>query len=72
VTQVQDRAGAARTARGSLGGARRFWRALVDGPLIHSYYALAGSVLLLTAIGIMMVLSASAVESISAQESAYS
>jgi cell division protein FtsW len=72
VTQVQDRAGLAQTARGSLGGARRFWRALVDGPLIHSYYALAGSVLLLTAIGIMMVLSASAVESISAEESAYS
>ncbi len=72
MTQVQDRAGLAQTARGSLGGARRFWRALVDGPLIHSYYALAGSVLLLTAIGIMMVLSASAVESISAEESAYS
>nr|WP_156270055.1 putative lipid II flippase FtsW [Kocuria sediminis] len=51
---------------------RRFWRTLVDGPLVHSYYALAGSVLLLTGIGIMMVLSASAVESISAQESAYS
>ncbi|MFI7494287.1 putative lipid II flippase FtsW [Kocuria sp. M4R2S49] len=72
MTTVRERAGLAQTARGSLGGARRFWRALVDGPLIHSYYALAGSVLLLTAIGIMMVLSASAVESISAQESAYS
>jgi cell division protein FtsW len=72
VTQLQDRAGAAESVPGPRGGLRRFWRALVDGPLVHSYYALAGSVLLLTGIGIMMVLSASAVESISAQESAYS
>ncbi|GAA1752502.1 putative lipid II flippase FtsW [Kocuria aegyptia] len=72
MTQLEDRAGLGQTDPGPLSGARRFWRALVDGPLIHSYYALAGSVLLLTAIGIMMVLSASAVESISAQVSAYS
>ncbi|MGQ1837099.1 putative lipid II flippase FtsW [Kocuria turfanensis] len=72
MTQLQDRPGAAVSAPGPRGGLRRFWRALVDGPLVHSYYALAGSVLLLTGIGIMMVLSASAVESISAQESAYS
>ncbi|MFC6259007.1 FtsW/RodA/SpoVE family cell cycle protein, partial [Kocuria oceani] len=72
MTQVQDRTGAAGSAPGPRGGLRRFWRTLVDGPLIHSYYALAGSVVLLTGIGIMMVLSASAVESISAQESAYS
>ncbi|MGX5359521.1 putative lipid II flippase FtsW [Kocuria sp. KH4] len=72
MTQLQDRPGAAPGAPGSRGELRRFWRALVDGPLVHSYYALAGSVLLLTGIGIMMVLSASAVESISAQESAYS
>jgi len=72
VTALQDRPGLQQAARGSLGGARRFWRALVDGPLIHSYYALAGSVLLLTGIGIMMVLSASAVESISSEQSAYS
>ncbi|MCM3688367.1 putative lipid II flippase FtsW [Kocuria rosea] len=72
MTALQDRPGLRQATRGSVGGARRFWRALVDGPLIHSYYALAGSVLLLTGIGIMMVLSASAVESISAQQSAYS
>lgn len=72
MSKAQDRTGLQQAARGSVGGARRFWRTLVDGPLIHSYYALAGSVLLLTGIGIMMVLSASAVESISAQESAYS
>ncbi|GGG63142.1 hypothetical protein GCM10011374_28120 [Kocuria dechangensis] len=72
MTALQDRPGLQQAARGSLGGARRFWRALVDGPLIHSYYALAGSVLLLTGIGIMMVLSASAVESISSEQSAYS
>ncbi|MEX5294890.1 putative lipid II flippase FtsW [Kocuria sp. CPCC 205268] len=72
MSAVQDRAGTARSGAGPAGGMRRFWQAVVDGPLIHSYYALAGSVLLLTGIGIMMVLSASAVESISAQESAYS
>ncbi|MUN64118.1 putative lipid II flippase FtsW [Kocuria sediminis] len=72
MTQLQDRPGAAESVTRSRGGLRRFWRTLVDGPLVHSYYALAGSVLLLTGIGIMMVLSASAVESISAQESAYS
>lgn len=72
MTQVQDRTGSREPVRGPRGGLLRFWRALVDGPLIHSYYALAGSVLLLTGIGIMMVLSASAVESISVQESAYS
>jgi cell division protein FtsW len=72
MTQVQDRAAAPRTGAAPAQGARRFWWAVVDGPLIHSYYALAGSVLLLTGIGIMMVLSASAVESISSQESAYS
>lgn len=72
MTQLEDRTGSREPVRGARGGLPRFWRALVDGPLIHSYYALAGSVLLLTGIGIMMVLSASAVESISAQESAYS
>lgn len=72
MTQTQDRTRIQHTAGGSVGGALRFWRTLVDGPLIHSYYALAGSVLLLTGIGIMMVLSASAVESISSAESAYS
>ncbi len=72
MTQLQDRTGNRGPVHGPRGGLRRFWRALVDGPLVHSYYALAGSVLLLTGIGIMMVLSASAVESISAQESAYS
>lgn len=72
MTQLQDRTGDRGPVHGPRGGLRRFWRALVDGPLVHSYYALAGSVLLLTGIGIMMVLSASAVESISARESAYS
>ncbi|ALU39857.1 cell division protein FtsW [Kocuria flava] len=72
MTALQDRPGVQQAARGSARGVRRFWRAVVEGPLIHSYYALAGSVLLLTAIGIMMVLSASAVESISAERSAYS
>ncbi|MGX0887073.1 cell division protein FtsW [Kocuria rhizophila] len=51
---------------------RGLWRQLTDGPLFHSYYALAGSVILLTGIGVMMVLSASAVESISDSRSAYS
>lgn len=72
MTQLRDRTGDREPVHGPRGGLRRFWRALVDGPLVHSYYALAGSVLLLTGIGIMMVLSASAVESISVQESAYS
>lgn len=72
MTQLQDRTEEREPVHGPRGGLRRFWRALVDGPLVHSYYALAGSVLLLTGIGIMMVLSASAVESISVQESAYS
>lgn len=51
---------------------RRLWHQLTDGPLYHSYYALAGCVVLLTGIGVMMVLSASAVESISDSRSAYS
>ncbi|MGX5670561.1 putative lipid II flippase FtsW [Kocuria rhizophila] len=51
---------------------RRLWHQLTDGPLYHSYYALAGCVILLTGIGVMMVLSASAVESISDSRSAYS
>lgn len=51
---------------------RTLWHHLTDGPLFHSYYALAGCVILLTGIGVMMVLSASAVESISDSRSAYS
>ena len=51
---------------------RRLWHQFTDGPLYHSYYALAGCVILLTGIGVMMVLSASAVESISDSRSAYS
>ncbi|CAL8897454.1 cell division protein FtsW [Kocuria varians] len=50
---------------------RSLWHQLTDGPLFHSYYALAGCVVLLTGIGVMMVLSASAVESISDSRSAY-
>lgn len=50
---------------------RRLWHQLADGPLFHSYYALAGSVFLLAVIGVMMVLSASAVESIAEDRSAY-
>ena len=50
---------------------RGWWHQLTDGPLFHSYYALAGCVVLLTGIGVMMVLSASAVESISDSRSAY-
>ncbi|WP_270259181.1 putative lipid II flippase FtsW [Kocuria marina] len=50
---------------------RRWRHQLTDGPLFHSYYALAGCVVLLTGIGVMMVLSASAVESISDSRSAY-
>lgn len=42
-----------------------------DGPLVHSYYALAASAILLFAVGAMMVLSSSAVESISADRSAF-
>ncbi|MDO4919978.1 putative lipid II flippase FtsW [Kocuria sp.] len=59
-------AGAALSTR-----ARRLWHQVTDGPLVHSYYALAGCVVLLTGIGVMMVLSASAVESISDSRSAY-
>ena len=62
-----DRRGAALSTR-----ARQLWHQVTDGPLVHSYYALAGSVVLLTGIGVMMVLSASAVESISDSRSAYS
>ena len=50
---------------------RHLWHQLTDGPLLHSYYALAGSVFLLAVIGAMMVLSASAVESIAEDRSAY-
>lgn len=42
-----------------------------SGPLLQSYYALAVCAVLLFAIGATMVLSASAVESISAEQSAY-
>lgn len=51
---------------------RHLWHQLVDGPLFHSYWALAGAVVMLTAIGMMMVLSASAVEAIADDTSAYS
>ena len=61
------RGGAALSTR-----ARHLWHQITDGPLVHSYYALAGCVVLLTGIGVMMVLSASAVESISDSRSAYS
>ena len=61
------RGGAALSTR-----ARQTWHQVTDGPLVHSYYALAGCVVLLTGIGVMMVLSASAVESISDSRSAYS
>lgn len=50
---------------------RQLWHQLVDGPLFHSYWALAGTVIMLTAIGMMMVLSASAVEAIAVDSSAY-
>ncbi|MDN5699247.1 MAG: putative lipid II flippase FtsW [Kocuria sp.] len=50
---------------------RHMWHQLVDGPLFHSYWALAGTVIMLTAIGMMMVLSASAVEAIAEDSSAY-
>ncbi|WP_223841493.1 putative lipid II flippase FtsW [Kocuria sp. cx-116] len=50
---------------------RHLWHQLVGGPLYHSYWALAGAVLMLTAIGMMMVLSASAVEAIAENSSAY-
>lgn len=50
---------------------RHVWHQLVDGPLFHSYWALAGTVVMLTAIGMMMVLSASAVEAIADNSSAY-
>ena len=50
---------------------RYLWRQLVNGPLFHSYWALTGAVVMLTAIGMMMVLSASAVEAIAVDNSAY-
>ncbi|WP_144792805.1 putative lipid II flippase FtsW [Kocuria palustris] len=59
--RIDDPAGPLRTVE----------RKVRDGPLIHSYYALFACSVLLSAIGVMMVLSASAVESISAEESAY-
>lgn len=49
----------------------RVWTWVHDGPLVHSYWALAASALLLSAVGAMMVLSSSAVESISANRSAF-
>lgn len=49
----------------------RLWDWFKDGPLVHSYYALAASAILLSAMGAMMVLSSSAVESISAERSAF-
>lgn len=64
-----------RTSQGSAflaaGPVGRLMRWVRDGPLIHSYYALGASAFLLFAIGAMMVLSASAVESISADQSAF-
>ncbi|WP_348535802.1 putative lipid II flippase FtsW [Kocuria sp. JC486] len=50
---------------------RRLRDWIQDGPLVHSYYALAISAILLFSVGGMMVLSASAVESISADRSAF-
>lgn len=50
---------------------RRLWSWVHDGPLVHSYYALAVSAILLSAVGTMMVLSSSAVESIAANRSAF-
>ncbi|MDO5618452.1 putative lipid II flippase FtsW [Kocuria sp.] len=50
---------------------RRVWTWVHDGPLLHSYYALAASAVLLSAVGVMMVLSSSSVESISSDQSAY-
>ncbi|WP_423445423.1 putative lipid II flippase FtsW [Kocuria sp. KSNUG] len=69
-----ERPAATETAEGTALSTRlrRLWHQLTDGPLYHSYYALAGCVVLLTGIGVMMVLSASAVESISDSRSAYS
>ncbi|MDO4254840.1 MAG: putative lipid II flippase FtsW [Kocuria sp.] len=49
----------------------RVWAWVYGGPLMHSYYALAASAILLSAVGAMMVLSSSAVESISADRSAF-
>lgn len=53
------------------GPLRRVEDSIRTGPLLQSYYALAISAVLLFSIGAMMVLSASAVESISAEQSAY-
>ncbi|MDQ4046656.1 MAG: putative lipid II flippase FtsW, partial [Actinomycetota bacterium] len=58
-----------------LRGYRRFWSALEgDGKSRNgsTYYLILGTTLALTAIGIMMVLSASSVEAIAAGESPYS
>lgn len=49
----------------------KVWTWVHDGPLVHSYWALAASAILLSAVGAMMVLSSSAVESISANVSAF-
>jgi cell division protein FtsW len=57
------------------GGLRSFWNALEGSGKSRNgstYYLILGSTLALTAIGIMMVLSASSVESIAAGESPYS
>jgi len=57
------------------GGFRRFWSALEGNGKSRNgstYYLILGSTLALTAIGIMMVLSASSVEAIAAGESPYS
>ncbi|HET8880063.1 MAG TPA: putative lipid II flippase FtsW [Arthrobacter sp.] len=60
---------------GVLGWYRTFWSALEGNGKSRNgstYYLILGSTLALTAIGIMMVLSASSVESIAAGESPYS
>ncbi len=66
---------AARRWPGCRGWYRRFWSALEGTGKSRNgstYYLILGSTLALTAIGIMMVLSASSVEAIAAGESPYS
>lgn len=70
----QTAGGTAPVAR-VLGWHRRFWAALEGTGTSRNgstYYLILGSTLALTAIGIMMVLSASSVEAIAAGESPYS
>lgn len=53
-------------------GTKAFFARMSSGPVIYSYFVILGCVLVLTAVGLMMVLSASAVESISENRSAFS